>query len=68
MMSEVAMAGQADPKRPIDTATAAEHLTRAQALLKSLESKIGQHPELGQAILKIETALNVLGVQTGAML
>lgn len=48
--------------------TAAEQVTHAHTLLKSLEAKVGQHPELGQAIHKLEMALAILGVQTGGML
>jgi hypothetical protein len=62
------MSEQTGPKPHLDTAAAAEHVSKAQALLKSLEGKVGQHPELGQAIHKLEVALNILGVQTGAML
>ncbi len=47
---------------------AAEHVSEAQELLKALESRIGEHPEIGQAIHKLEMALAVLGVQTGGML
>ena len=62
------MSAQPDSKLSPDATSATEHLTRAKALLKSLEAEIGQHPELGQAIHKIESALAILGVQTGAML
>lgn len=48
--------------------TAAEQVTHAHTLLKSLEEKVGEHPELGQAIHKLEMALAILGVQTGGML
>lgn len=47
---------------------AAEHLTGAQALLKALQEEIGEHPELRQALNKLEMALAILGVQTGGML
>jgi len=47
---------------------AAKQVEGAHALLKVLEKKIGQHPELGQVIHKLEVALNILGVKTGAML
>jgi hypothetical protein len=40
----------------------------AHALLKALEAKVGEHPEIGQAIHKLEIALNILGLETGAML
>ena len=62
------MSTQPGQKADIDTAAAADHVTKAQVLLKSLEEKIGEHPELGQAIHKLESALAILGVQTGAML
>lgn len=45
-----------------------EEIAGAHRLLKSLEKKIGEHPEVGQAILKLEMALNILGIQTAAML
>ena len=48
--------------------TAAAQLTHAHTLLKNLEQKVGEHPELGQAIHKLEMALAILGVQTGGML
>jgi len=34
----------------------------------ALQAKIGQHPEIGQAVTKLEMALNVLAVQTGGLL
>ena len=46
----------------------AEHVAGAQTLLKALQDKIGQHPEIGQAIHKLELALTALEVQTGGML
>ena len=55
-----------NPPRKPDTAAA--ELTHAHTLLKSLEQRVGQHPELGQAIHKVEMALAILGVQTGGML
>ncbi len=47
---------------------AAEHVAAAYHLLKTLEEKIGKHPEIGQAVNKLEMALAILGVQTGGML
>jgi hypothetical protein len=49
-------------------AQAATHITGAHDLLKGLQEKIGQHPELGAAITKLEMALNILAVKTGGML
>ena len=40
----------------------------ARQLLDALRERIGVHPEIGQAINKLETALAILGVQTGGML
>jgi vacuolar-type H+-ATPase subunit I/STV1 len=47
---------------------AAEHLTSVHLLLKTLQEKIGEHPLLAEAILKVEMALNTLGVKTAGML
>lgn len=47
---------------------AAEHVASAQKILKELQKKVGTHPELGEAITKLEMALNVLAVQTGGLL
>jgi hypothetical protein len=47
---------------------AAEQVTRAHTLLKALQEQVGEHPELQQAINKLEMALAILGVQTGGML
>ncbi|MBZ5654923.1 MAG: hypothetical protein LAO56_06545 [Acidobacteriia bacterium] len=47
---------------------AAEHVTGAHTLLKALQEELGEHPELRQAINKLEMALAILGVQTGGML
>lgn len=47
---------------------AAEHLASVQALLKALQDKIGEHPLLAEAIVKVEMALNTLGVKTAGML
>ncbi|MDP9160352.1 MAG: hypothetical protein M3O09_09015 [Acidobacteriota bacterium] len=46
---------------------AVEHVTAAHDLLKTLQEKIGEHPEIGQAIHNLEMALAVLEVQTGGM-
>jgi hypothetical protein len=39
----------------------------ANDLLKALQHKIGEHPEIGQAIHKLETALAILEVKAGGM-
>jgi hypothetical protein len=58
---------QADDLRPVD---AAEHVTGARHLLTSLRHKLGadSHPELEEAITKLEVALSLLTVKTGGML
>jgi hypothetical protein len=40
----------------------------AHQILKKLKEKIGVHPEIGEAITKLEMALNVLAIKTGGML
>ena len=47
---------------------AAEHLVGVHLLLKTLEDTIGEHQLLAEAILKLEMALNTLGVKTAGML
>ncbi len=47
---------------------AADHVAGAYHLLMALQEKIGEHPEIGQAVNKLEMALAILGVQTGGML
>jgi hypothetical protein len=43
-------------------------VNNARQILKALEEKLGEHPEIGAAILKLEMALNVLAVNTGGLL
>jgi hypothetical protein len=47
---------------------AVEHVEGAQDLLKSLRARIGEHPELTEAITRLEMALNALTLNTGGML
>ncbi len=47
---------------------AAEHVAAANQLLKILQTKIGEHPEIREAVNKLEMALAILGVQTGGLL
>jgi hypothetical protein len=49
-------------------APAIEHVTSAHELLQALRKRIGEHPELAEAIVKLETALSILTVKTGGML
>ncbi len=58
----------ANPASVEQQAKAAQHLKEAHHLLDSLRKSLDKHPELEEAILKIETALNMLTVSTGGML
>jgi len=44
------------------------HIRSAHQILKALQEKIGEHPEIGAAITKLEMALNDLAIQTGGVL
>ena len=57
-----------EPKSEQDSTRAAAHVASAHQILKALQEKIGEHPELGAAITKLEMALSILTVKTGAML
>ena len=53
-----------------NTAQALEHVTEAHQQLKTLRDRLGilnQHPELEQALNKLELALSALSVSTGGM-
>ena len=47
---------------------AAQHVKDAHRLLTGLREKLDRHPELEEAIQKLEEALRILGMKTGAML
>jgi hypothetical protein len=49
-------------------ADAETHIKGAHQILKSLQEKIGVHPEIGDAITKLEMALSVLAIKTGGVL
>lgn len=59
-----------DDNRPLSEAT--DHLASAHALLRTLREKTKQveehHPELDEAIRKLEIALSILSLKTGALL
>jgi hypothetical protein len=57
-----------ESKADSSSGEAGKQVAAAHALLKILEAKIGEHPEIGQAIHKLGVALNILGVETGGML
>ena len=58
--------GAQPPQR--QTSPATEHVEGAQNLLKALQERIGEHPELEEAITKLEMALSILTVKTAGML
>jgi hypothetical protein len=64
----MAMPTHSEHKPEQDTAQAAAHIASAHQILKSLQEKIGEHPEIGAAITKLEMALNDLAIQTGGLL
>jgi hypothetical protein len=56
---------KAEQEKPIN---AREHVAGAHQILKGLQEKLGTHPELGEAITKLEMALSTLAVKTGGLL
>ena len=57
-----------DKKGECAETEAEAHVRSAHQILKALQEKIGEHPEIGAAITKLEMALNVLAVQTNCLL
>jgi len=57
-----------EPKQNPEQTPVVEHVSHAHELLNALRKRIGEHPELAEAITKLETALSLLTVQTGGML
>jgi hypothetical protein len=51
-----------------DPSQVTSHIAGAHQILKALQEKLGEHPELGAAITKLEMALNLLAVKTGGVL
>lgn len=62
------MQSSKDSSRDAKTNPALEHVTDAHQLLTALQEKIGEHPELAEAILKLENALSFLTANTGGLL
>ena len=58
----------AESESKLSPEKAAEHVAGAHKLLKALQAKVEQHPEIGQAIHQLEMALVNLEIQTGGML
>jgi hypothetical protein len=59
------MEAPSQPRSQQDPAQAATHVASAHEILKKLQEK---HPEVGEAITKLEMALNLLAVNTGGLL
>jgi hypothetical protein len=57
-----------EPKPNPEHAPVVEHVSGAHERLNALRKRIGEHPELAEAISKLESALNILTVKTGGML
>lgn len=53
------------PKQQPD---AAEHVAEAHRILNGLRKQLDQHPDLEEAIAKLEMALSILTTRTGGML
>jgi hypothetical protein len=49
-------------------AQAAKHVEEAHGLLQSLREELIEHPEIEEAILKLEMALSILTTKSGGML
>jgi hypothetical protein len=59
---------QPNPSSSKDSVSPHENVAGAHTLLQSLQERIGYHPELAEAITKLEMALNSLTLNTGGML
>jgi hypothetical protein len=57
-----------DPTEDPKSSSPHDDIVGAHSLLKALQERIGQHPELGEAITRLEMALNSLTLKTGGML
>jgi hypothetical protein len=57
-----------EPKPEQNSNQAAEQVAGAHQILKELQKTLGNHPELGEAIVKLEMALSTLAVKTGGLL
>ena len=64
---DLAMETHSERNPEQDPAQATAHIAGAHQILKALQEKIGEHPEIGAAITKLEMALNILAVKTGCV-
>jgi len=64
MTSETSGANSTPGQQP----DAAEHVAEAHRILNGLRGQLDQHPDLEEAIAKLEMALSILTTKTGGML
>ena len=57
-----------NPSQETKASPALEHVSGAHQLLTALQERIGEHPELAEAILKLENALSLLTMNTSGLL
>ncbi len=65
---ELTMNAPQEPNPDSNSADAEAHIKSAHQILKKLQQKLGEHPEIGAAITNLEMALNVLAIKTGGVL
>jgi hypothetical protein len=65
-MTKPEIATSPQPERSPEQATA--HIAEAHRLLTTLRDRLDRHPELEQAIEKLEMALNTLTLKSGGLL
>ena len=56
------------PTPPTPPSKTTEQIAEAHQLLKALRHRLGEHPELDEAITKLEMVLSALTLQTGGLL
>jgi hypothetical protein len=56
------------PKTTDQERNAAEHIAEAHRILSGLRQQLDKHPDLEEAITKLELALSLLTTSTGGML
>jgi hypothetical protein len=67
LQGDLAMETHTERNPEQDPAQAAAHIAGAHQILKALQERLGEHPEIGAAITKLEMALNILAIKTGGV-
>ncbi|MBA3916811.1 MAG: hypothetical protein H0X25_23790 [Acidobacteriales bacterium] len=62
------MPDETQSSHPTPEPSVEQHLQGAHSLLRSLQEKVGEHPELAQAITNLEMALSILTVKTAGVI